>query len=292
MKNIFVAVLVFISLSSQAQTQKSATKGKETYQQTANGLKYIIYKPQKGVKPKMGDVVICNLSYSTEKDSLLFTNKDFGQALQIPLGKNYFKADINEALALCSTGDSIKFLQSADSVFEKNFGAEMPSFIRKGSDLIFRAKVIEITNEAALQAKATKEAEAKKGNQIKDIEKYIADNKLTAITLPSGLRYVVLKEGEGAKPAVGKQVTVHYRGTLLDGTKFDASYDRNEPFKFTLGVGQVIKGWDEGIALLNKGAKYLLIIPSDLGYGAQGAGGIIKPYSPLVFEVEMLDFEQ
>jgi len=107
----------------------------------------------------------------------------------------------------------------------------------------------------------------------------------------SGLGYRVLKEGEGEKPKAGQRVRVHYTGTLEDGKKFDSSVDRNQPFVFTLGVGQVIKGWDEGVALLPVGAKALLKIPSELGYGPRGAGGVIPPNATLYFEVELLGVE-
>ena len=95
----------------------------------------------------------------------------------------------------------------------------------------------------------------------------------------------------GAKPIQGQNVSVHYKGSLLDGTVFDSSYNRNAPIDFALGVGQVIKGWDEGIALLSKGSKAIFIIPSDLGYGSAGAGGVIPPDATLRFEVELVDFK-
>ena len=107
----------------------------------------------------------------------------------------------------------------------------------------------------------------------------------------SGLFYHIDKAGEGNQPAKGNSVKVHYKGELLDGTVFDSSFKRNQPIEFSLGVGQVIPGWDEGIALLNKGAKATLIIPSDLAYGAAGAGGVIPPDATLKFEVELVDFK-
>jgi FKBP-type peptidyl-prolyl cis-trans isomerase len=107
----------------------------------------------------------------------------------------------------------------------------------------------------------------------------------------SGLFYKIETEGSGAKPIQGQNVSVHYKGSLLDGTVFDSSYNRNAPIDFALGVGQVIKGWDEGIALLSKGSKAIFIIPSDLGYGSAGAGGVIPPDATLKFEVELVDFK-
>ena len=105
----------------------------------------------------------------------------------------------------------------------------------------------------------------------------------------SGLRYKIIQKGDGKKAEKGNMVSVHYKGQLADGTVFDSSYKRNAPLDFQVGVGQVIPGWDEGICLLNVGDKARLVIPSDLAYGAAGAGGVIPPNATLVFDVELMD---
>ncbi len=107
--------------------------------------------------------------------------------------------------------------------------------------------------------------------------------------MPDGLKYTDDQVGTGTEAQAGKTVSVHYTGWLLDGTKFDSSKDRNQPFSFPLGRGQVIKGWDEGVAGMKVGGKRTLVIPPDLGYGARGAGGVIPPNATLKFEVELLD---
>ncbi len=126
------------------------------------------------------------------------------------------------------------------------------------------------------EAKAKAEAE---------LEKVAAGFKKT----DSGLRYQIIQEGTGVAAQKGKTVSVHYKGQLIDGTVFDSSYKRNAPIDFPLGVGQVISGWDEGVALLKVGDKARFVIPSDLAYGSAGAGGVIPPNAPLIFDVELMD---
>jgi peptidylprolyl isomerase len=111
------------------------------------------------------------------------------------------------------------------------------------------------------------------------------------IKSPSGLAYLEIKPGTGASPVAGKQVKVHYTGTLENGAKFDSSVDRGQPFSFTIGVGQVIPGWDEGVLSMKVGGKRKLVIPSQLGYGASGAGGVIPPNATLIFDVELLEVQ-
>jgi FKBP-type peptidyl-prolyl cis-trans isomerase FkpA len=112
---------------------------------------------------------------------------------------------------------------------------------------------------------------------------------MTAMITDSGLKYEDLVTGEGATAGAGKTVLVHYTGWLTDGSKFDSSLDRQQPFQFRLGAGQVIRGWDEGVQGMREGGRRKLTIPANLGYGARGAGGVIPPNATLVFEVELLE---
>ena len=144
------------------------------------------------------------------------------------------------------------------------------------------AKAFEDFNKSkADRIKKEKENELK---MLKDLSKGFSKTS-------SGLLYKFEKENNSHKPSNGNKVKVHYKGMLLDGTVFDSSFKRNQPIEFTLGVGQVIKGWDEGISLLGVGDKASFIIPSDLAYGASGAGGVIPPNATLIFEVELISAE-
>ncbi|MBF1429847.1 MAG: FKBP-type peptidyl-prolyl cis-trans isomerase [Prevotella melaninogenica] len=139
--------------------------------------------------------------------------------------------------------------------------------------------------EAKQQAAAAEAGKAAKAAG----EAFLAENgkKDGVVTLPSGLQYQVLKEGNGKKPSATDQVVCHYEGTLIDGTVFDSSYQRNQPATF--GLNQVIAGWTEGVQLMQEGAKYRFFIPYDLAYGERGAGAQIPPFAALVFDVELIE---
>ena len=137
----------------------------------------------------------------------------------------------------------------------------------------------------SLEGEREKKAAAAKEKSEAVLEKLAAGFDKT----DSGLRYKIIQKGSGAKSEKGKNVSVHYKGQLEDGTVFDSSYTRKEPIAFVLGVGQVIKGWDEGLQLMNVGDKARLVIPSHLAYGSQGAGGVIPPDATLIFDVELMN---
>lgn len=150
-------------------------------------------------------------------------------------------------------------------------------------------------NQAKIQAKqqaaAAKAAEAQHAEGRAASIKFLEENKAKdgVKVTDSGLQYIVMNEGSGDKPTAASTVSVHYHGTLIDGTVFDSSVDRGEPSQF--GVGQVIKGWTEGLQLMSVGSKYKFFIPQELGYGANPRPGVIKPFDALVFEVELLEIK-
>ena len=172
-------------------------------------------------------------------------------------------------------------------------GQDVVDAIAQG-DKIEKLEIVRV-GEQAIQWNAIEAFRTFEGERAKRIENEKAKNEAALKSLTegfektnSGLYYKILKQGSGPKAQKGKKVSVHYEGSLTSGQVFDSSFARNQPIDFQLGVGQVIAGWDEGIALLKVGDKARFVIPSQLGYGSRGAGGVIPPNATLVFEVELV----
>ena len=179
----------------------------------------------------------------------------------------------------------------ADNISAEDF-AQAINDVLKGNELkVSHREAQTIVQEffAAQEEKINKQRQ-EAGKMAKEVgEKYLAENakKDGIITLPSGLQYQVLKEGNGKKPSAKDTVKCHYEGTLIDGTVFDSSYQRGEPATFPLQ--QVIAGWTEGVQLMQEGAKYRFFIPYRLAYGEGGAGASIPPFAALIFDVELIE---
>jgi FKBP-type peptidyl-prolyl cis-trans isomerase len=194
-------------------------------------------------------------------------------------------------------GDSATFILNIDTFFHYYFGIEKYNPSSEDRDVYLDIKINKIIPAAEFQKFQEQQAEEERVRmealqQAEDsiMKKYISDNKITVKPTESGLYYIQKLAGKGKQAENGKLVTVHYTGKFLDGNVFDSSIGR-EPFQLILGAGQVIPGWDEGIAKMKEGGKAQLLIPSALGYGMHGAGGFIPPYTPLVFDVELVKVE-
>lgn len=259
------------------------------YMTSISGLEYKFHRESKSPeKPQVGDILTVKMNYFIN-DSLLFESSSIGKVMQFPLVAPAFKGDFFEGISMMSAGDSASFLNNADSVFYKIFRVKsLPDFVKPNSVMRFEVSLDTFVTQAAFEAQKMAESQELVDESNSRMKQYIADKGITAVPQESGLVYIETKEGEGAKPENGQKVRVHYLGTLLDGTKFDSSFDRNEPIEFTLGVGQVIKGWDEGISLMRVGGKATLLIPFNLAYGER-ATGPIPAFSPLIFEVELVE---
>lgn len=249
-------------------------------QKTANGLEYQLVEDKSGTNARLGDFITLHMSYFTDKDSLLNNTYKMGQPITSKVMEPMFKGSFEEGLLMLSEGDSANFWIPVDSIFKGQPPQARPAFLKAGSRIRYSVRVTRIETEASIEP-----------NQIKAIEAYARAKNLKLEKTGSGLRYAITQPGTGSLARVGDTVKVHYVGTTLDGNKeFDNSRQRNEPFAFPVGKGMVIPGWDEGLQLLPEGTRAVLLIPSRLAYGEQGApGSPIGPNSALVFDVEVVD---
>lgn len=298
-----------------------AQQSPAAFNRLGSGLEYRIYHLENGryvprpalpstgdasYSARIGQIMSAHLQFRTASDSVLMHSRrqNNNQPVRIPLDtiRSTQRGSVEEALSLLQPGDSGVFRLNLDTVFVKSFRQPVPPFMRKGGNtLTVLAKALKVQTQAEAmqdfeQEKLQAQAEAKKKDAARTAQEdvrmlaYLKQNKLTSLKTANGLRYVITKVGTGPKPKAGQQVSVLYTGMLLNGTVFDASArNGNKPITFALGRGQVIPGWDEGIALLPKGSKAVLLIPSALAYGSRGAGADIPPNSILRFNVELVD---
>lgn len=272
--------------------------GGSGYKKTSSGLEYRIHTNVKdAVKAEIGDMLTVILVYKTDKDSVLLDSRKNPNPFRIPLSKPEYPGDIYEGFSLLSVGDSATFLILADSFFITTAKASLPPFITAGSKLKFEVKLLSVQKkddyekeQKEMMEKQMKEMQLAKDKEIADLQKYIDDNKIKVKPTENGLYYIELKQGKGPLAAKGQKVKVQYTGMLIDGTVFDSSDKHGQPFEFTLGNGEVIPGWDEGIAKMKIGGKAKFIVPSSLAYGTKAMGNI-PAFSTLIFEVELVSAE-
>lgn len=279
MKTIKISLfsLLLIGLMSACNDYKG-------YQKTSDGLYYHFHnQTENGKTPQNNDILSISMGIKTENDSIVQPVKTLYTMMQEPK----FPGDVFSALALMHEGDSATFIISAENFYKTYNYGDIPSFVTPKSMVFVTLCIHQIQTFDEYKAAQVKEAlEQEKAL----IESYLTEHNIDVEPTETGLYYIETKAGKGKNPTKASKCTVHYQGTLLDGTVFDSSYGKT-PFEFELGMGQVIAGWDEGIAMMKKGGKATLILPSSIAYGERGAGNLIPPYSPLVFDVELIDFK-
>ncbi len=256
-----------ISTSSFAQKKESKPKMKlETEYTTSSGLKYTFKQFGKGALATAGSNVSVHYVGKLADGKQFDSSRDRNQPFKFKLGAGRVIKGWDEGVALMHVGDKAMFSIPP----QLGYGEKETGPIPANSTLFFEVELLDITEPL----------------------KPWTLTKHDTLTTSSGLKYIIVEKSKDANAAIaekGKMVSVHYTGFLLDGKIFDSSVERGEPISFPLGQGQVIKGWDEGIALMHVGDKMRLIIPADLGYGAAGAGGgIIPPNATLCFDVELM----
>jgi peptidylprolyl isomerase len=235
---------------------------------TASGLQYIEIAEGDGPQPQPGDIVAVHYRGTLEDGTEFDNSYDRGEPITFALGRGRVIRGWDEGIALLKEGGKAKLILPPELAYgEDGAGSVIPP----NATLTFEVELVSISPGAPEAPAEVEEAQY--------------------VTTESGLKYVDLEVGEGPAPEEGQTVSVHYTGWLEDGTKFDSSLDRGQPFSFVLGEGRVIRGWDEGVATMQVGGKRQLVIPPDLAYGEAGAGEVIPPNATLIFEVELLDVQ-
>lgn len=304
MNQISIFLLLFCacisSIHAQNNKNTTSTKTENNFSKTSSGLEYKIIKEGIGKElPTAGGVITFWFQTRTDKDSIIDNQFGNPEPVAIETPKPTYTPSIEEGLLLLTEGDSALFLLNADSLFLNTFRQARPAYLKPNSTIKMTVKMGKVYSKQFIdsvrveqQKVAAKQRAAITDVDTKDsiaIQRYLLRNNLKAEVTPSGAYVVIVSSDPQNKKKlqIGENVEVAYIGTLLiDGTEFDRSR-QGDYFKFTLGIGQVIKGWDEGLQKLKHGDKAIILIPSRLGYGARGAGGSIPPNAPLVFEVEI-----
>lgn len=267
------------------------------YEQSETGLYYKFFvQNDTSITPQVGDGIAIRYVFKKQNnDSIIVDSKEVSRdgsgVAKFLLQQSTFKGSIEDGIMMMHIGDSASFIISADSFFLKtNKMNELPKFIRPGEYLNVYIKLVDVKTKKELeenQKRQEEELAQLKEKELQKLDAYLKANKISTKPTPSGLYYIELKKGKGEKITVNTVVKVHYRGELVDGTVFDTS-EGKEPIEFTVGMGEVIPGWDEALQLMQKGTKAKIILPSSIAYGKQQAGPI-PPYSTLIFTLEVID---
>lgn len=265
-----------------------------TAEPLASGLYFMQEKKGRGSNPKAGEMVSVNLTVKLLDGTKIFSTDDRGEPFEYEYGQNFDNKGLEEGVGMLRKGGKASLIVPYSLAYGPEARGQM---IPPYSSILYDVELVKIRSKEAYekermekQAQMQAAEDMKKMNEKSLRDKYLADNNITVAPTASGLYYVETEKGTGPRAMAGNTVHVHYTGKLLDGTVFDSSVDRGEPFSFRLGVGSVIKGWDEAIALMNEGGKATLIIPSDIAYGSRDSGKI-PAYSTLVFDVELVKIE-
>lgn len=258
----------------------------EGFSTNPEGLHYkLLHHNPQAPKPQMGDVLDLSVRYYVA-DSLHMDNRIL-LSLDSP---RHPDGSIETGLSMLHVGDSAVFLLDAKPFFEHSLRREYPAQLHPKAELRFETKLHAFKTKADIERERAAMANRNKMEEEKEITAYLEQNNWSAKNL-NGLYINQLKTGTGASLQPGQRVTVHYRGQFLSGQTFDSSYQRNEPFSFSFGTGEVISGWDMGLKEGRVGDRLQLLCPSWYAYAEDGVEGIIPPSTPLLFEIEILAVE-
>ncbi len=270
------------------------------YSQTKSGLYYKLQIIGDGaIKPSVNDLLQLSITYKTIEDSVFMDSYSYNETgmVILPFKHSSFKGSFEEGLTKMNVGDSISYIVSADSLFEKFFKSELPLFLPKGSLVKMEVKLFGILNGEDYQYEWKKYREIVEDLDINErckLKLFLDTNQIQFSPLSNGMYYLPIKQGVGDRAKRGNTVQINYKGYFLNGKQFESTYERRQPLEFTLGVeGQVINGFQTAISLMNEGSKTKFIIPSHLAFGESGSSTkIIPSYTTVIYEIELLNLRK
>ncbi|MEA1875133.1 MAG: FKBP-type peptidyl-prolyl cis-trans isomerase [Bacteroidota bacterium] len=284
---IYLLSLLFIVSCKNQNTDN------DNFKTADSGLQYQLHESfPNNKKPVTNDVVILDLIYETTDGVLLFDSHNSDRTyMQTIKGATHPGGSLEDGLNMMNIGDSASFKINAQDFYRFSLRQEkLPKNVSLKDDIVVHVRMINILKKEDYSSHLDKNYHYSETKEMELLENYLNITNVTVTPTESGLYYVPIQAGsdETAKP--GDKISVHYTGSLISGKVFDSSIGKS-PFQFTLGAGQVIPGWEEGIAMMKKGEKAKLIIPSKLAYGKRGRGQDILPYSSLVFDIELINIQ-
>jgi FKBP-type peptidyl-prolyl cis-trans isomerase len=279
-------------INEEQQIKKYVEDNKITVSPDPMGIYIIETQQGSGIKIDSGCQVKMNFRVSLLDGKELFSSYEAPDPVKFEYGKRIDTQGFEYAVSTLKNGSKAMFIVPSGMAFgRKGKGTLVPPY----TTLVYDVEILDVKTKAEFENEQLqlKKAEQMKSDSLKNaepvlLEKYLKDNKIKVKPQPSGLYYIPVLTGTGPKAESGKTVKVHYTGKLLNGKVFDSSVERKNPIEFMLGRSQVIKGWDEGISMMNQGGKAILIIPSAIAYSDRDMG-VIPPYSTLVFDVELVE---
>lgn len=300
---IFYALLSIVLLNACGNTKE-----------TRSGVKINYLKKGDGNEVKGGDYLLAHMQYKDQKDSLWWDTKKAGMPIIIQMMDSVAKGDMTmEVMRSLKKGDSVTFKIPAKNLFEKTFHSSLPPNADSTTQFTFNIGLVDVMTlpqaqkyqmrmDSVRRVKYEKEKVIQLGKDTVSIDNFLKEKNIVAMKTKSGLRYVLTQPGKGENAKEGQTAKVHYVGRLMNGKVFDTSVESvakannkytpgrtYDPLSLTVGMHQVIPGWEEGVALMNKGSKMTLYIPSTLAYGDRQTGQDIAPNSILIFDMELVD---
>ena len=284
----FLAVLAVFALLITAGCESLFNGG---YKKTESGIKYKVINKNNPdtTSVRVGSVISLSMSYGL-KDSVIFDSKDIPDDIRFPVVESQYEGDFYEAVRLFHQGDSVNFIIKAGPFFTKTVGQpSLPPGFTEDDDLYFTIRFIKVQSQTEIMAEEAAMMETMKNEEENIIRNFIAQKAITVAANPSGIYFIEKKKGTGKSPVKDDYVSAHFIVSRLTGEQIFSTYEQNEPVDFQFGSRFENLGFQEAVAMMRVGGTAQALVPSSMAFGAQGAGDIIAPFTPLFYDLELVN---